>query len=335
MSFPLQGERAYPRPAALIVGLGAGSSRDDTDAVLGDPTTQDPDVFVVESVRIRLTYDDAGLAEIAIDRLESAPGLPEEGIGTFLAAIGEPEEASAYRAMTDVLGGESHYWASSGYPGRRLTATGDGVEIQVERDEVLSIRVVLHRAGDTSPSLFGGSPARPHRIDVLRALGSPLSTSANAELYRYGNRELLVEYGIDDVVRSVHAVQSGRTPSDRFFRWRAGWFSRFVDILGRDQTNPLVAWARGLDGVRLGIRGGAVSDVEVGPSAGADRFALFLEGTPHDPTSSDIRFGSPAYLDGSDAVWDLGTSFVHASLARDGRITSIAARQEMPRSLRR
>ncbi|MDQ0892884.1 hypothetical protein [Agromyces ramosus] len=66
MTFRLVGDGAYPRPAALIAGLTAGSGREQARAVLGDPVETASDEFTLEGVRVRLGYVDDGLVEITL-----------------------------------------------------------------------------------------------------------------------------------------------------------------------------------------------------------------------------------------------------------------------------
>ncbi|GAA2356647.1 hypothetical protein Cme02nite_50000 [Catellatospora methionotrophica] len=89
MTFRLVGDDAYPRPAALIAGLTAGSDREHARTILGDTAGATSDEFAVEGVLLRLGYADAGLVEIVLERPDSSP--PDGSTGAATAAHRAPE----------------------------------------------------------------------------------------------------------------------------------------------------------------------------------------------------------------------------------------------------
>ena len=347
MAFPLVGDRAYPRPAALIGGLTAGSHRERARTVLGDPVDPGTDTFQIEGYPVHLLFADDGLVEVVLERNTSVPP-PGGQIGVLLAAVGEPEAGPAFQAAAALAGGAHRRWAASSGVGRRLLTFDGGVEMQVQGDLVVSVRISLStEVGDSSyqqpADLIPGASWPLTRSGLHAALGRPVASSGRTDLYRYGRRDLLVEHGVvgkhgvlsegsGDVPTSITAVLVGVTPSDRFYRWRSGEFTMFLDILGRPSSNPLVERVRALPGVRVRLSKGVVATVEIGTSGHqAERFAAFADGTPAAPAYTDIPFSRPGTFGDRGYVWDFDRGWIHALTSDGTAVTSITITDGPPR----
>lgn len=342
VTFRLVGDGAYPRPAALIAGLTAGSDREQARAILGDPVDATVDEFVVEGARLRLGYVGDALTEFVLERPNTLP-QPDGQIGVFLAALGEPEEGPAFQAAARLAGDKRRRWADWLGGRRRLLAFAGGVDMQLEDDRVLSVRINLMRTSGGSTyrharNLIPGAAWPLSREGVRRVLGAPVASNSGADLHRYGHRDLLVEYGVgveNETPVAATAVISGVTVWHSFRRWRSGEFTLFMDILGREQTNPLVASVRGLEGVKLRMRGGIVSDIEIGTGGHqTERFSAFVDGMPGEPTRKDFPFGTPTYFGEWDYVWDREPGVVHVRTSDGDRIISISISQDLPRGIK-
>lgn len=337
----------YPRPAALIGGLTAGSTRDQARAILGTAVDPASDTFQIEGYPVRLTFVDDGLVGVALERNEPVPP-PGGQIGVLLAALGQPEASPAFRAATS-LGGTTHRrWARSSGLGRRLLTFDGGVEMQVQDDRVLSVRVVLSpEAGGSSyrhvDDLVPGA-SWPFTRDSLRAaLGQPVATSGRTDLYWYGRHDLVVEHGVvgkhgvlsehsGGLPTSLTAVLGGVTVSHGIYRWRSGEFTAFLDALGRPSSNALVAQVSALPGVRVRLSKGLVASVEIGTSKHqAERFSAFVDGMPGDPSIDDIAFSRPGTFGERDYVWEFQQGWFHARTSDGRRVTSITLTDGPPR----
>lgn len=344
LTFRLVGDGAYPRPAALVAGLTAGVDRERARSVLGDPVEVSADgsvVHAVEADRVRLGFAGDGLVEISLERPPSE-GLPEGGIRAFLEVLGEPDGGAACRAVAALAGGTARRWAvSSGFL-RRLIAFDGGVELQVQDARVLSSRIrlvneadggVYRHAGD----LLAGVPRSPSRDDVHRALGPPAATSGSVELHRRGGCDLVVEYGpgaAGGIAREMTAVPTGTSVSHGIHRWRSGEFALFLDVLGLEESHPLVGQVRNLAGVRLGVHGGVVAEVVIGDAGHrTERLAAFVDGMPGEPTRTDVPFGRPSYVGDRDDLRDFDQGWVHVHAADGTSISTITISREAPRAL--
>ncbi|MCH1882529.1 hypothetical protein [Agrococcus sp. ARC_14] len=328
IAFRLVGDGAYPRPAALIAGLTAGSDRKQARVILGAPVDASGDVFAIEGERIRLGFVGDGLVEVSLERVRTPPP-PGGPIGVFLAALGEPEQGRRFQAAAQLAGERSQRWMASSSFGRRVLVFTDGVEMQVQDDRVLSVRLGLS-PGTTEPSyrhaaeLVPGVPWPATRADLHRALGAPVDSSGGTDLHRFGHRDLLIGYGVGpqgEAPTQITAVLSGVSISHGIHRWRSGDFTLFLDILGRASSNPLVAHVRGLRGVRLRMRGDVVAAVEL--DASGERFVGFIDGLPADPRRKDIPFGAPAEYGKHDDLWAFEQGWVHVRADARGRIACI------------
>lgn len=329
MTFGLIGDSAYPRPAALIAGLDAGSDRERAVAVLGDPVTASTDEFTIEGNRVILTFSDQGLAEIVLER-PASPSLPHGALGTFLAALGEPEEGAAFHAAVRLAGGRGRRWGVTPGFSRRLLVF-DGVEMQVEDAAVLSIRITLSQAFAHMEDLIPGVAWPASRSDVHRALGAPVASHGGTDLHRYGHRDLLVGYDLSSAGATpteMTAVITGVTVNHEMQRWRSGQFTHFVDALGREQTHPLVTYVRGLRGVRIRMSRGVVSEVEIDDRSGD--FGGLIDGLPDGLTRKSKPFGTPSYHGDHDDVWDFGRGVIHAHAPDGDKITRFTFRTDFP-----
>ncbi|MEU5382343.1 hypothetical protein [Kitasatospora cineracea] len=323
--FRLSGEGAYPRPAALIGGLGPGSDRARARAVLGEPVEEGGDVHAVEGDRVRLGYVDGGLATIALERPAPRP-LPAGPVRAFLAVLGEPEGGPAFREAARLAGGAHRRWASSSGRSRRLLAFDAGPEVQVGDGRVLSVR--LPAAG-----LLPGT-----RADVHRALGAPSATVRGTDLHRYGTRDLLVGYGSEfDSARpgaapgTVTAVLRGIGVARDPHRWRSGEFTLFLDVLGRPESHPPVELVRALPGVRLVLRRGLVDEVVIGDRGHrAERFAAFVDGMPAVPARTDVPFGRPDRLGEHDDLREFEQGWVHVHCADGTAVSTVTVARQPP-----
>ena len=347
MTFALVGDRAYPRPAALIGGLTVGSTRDQARAILGAPVRPETDTFQIEGHPVHLTFIDDGLVEVVLER--TAPVPPPAGqIGVFLAAVGEPEASPAFQAAAALAGTTHRRWAASSGVGRRLLTFDGGVEMQVQDDRVISVQVSLSpEVGDSSyrsaADLLPGADEPLTRESLRAALGGPVASSGRTDLYRFGRRDLVVEHGVvgkhgvlsagsGEVPTSMTAVLRGVTPSDRFYRWRSGEFTMFLDVLGRPSSNALVARVSGLPGVRVRLSKGLVASVEIGTSGHqSERFGAFVDGMPGAPVIGDIAFSRPGTFGDRGYVWDFDRGWIHALTSDGTAVKSITVTDGPPR----
>lgn len=322
MTLSLSGADAYPRPAAVISGLDAGSDRARAVMVLGEPTA--PDSYRVEGDLVRLQYVDDGLTAITLERPAPRP-LPEGPIGTILRAVGTAEAGPEFAAVADLAGSGLRRWAaSSGFP-RRLLESDRGVELQVDRSGVLSVRVEVSPLSDPS---FEGLDSRD---GIAGLLGPPVDSLQGTDLYRFGAADLLVEYA----PITLTAVRWATSVSHGMYRWRSGEFVLFLDVLGRPLDDPLVAQVRSLDGAGVLADRGIVTAVEVSTGRHrAERFAAFVDGMPARPSRSDLGLGSPAWFGDRDDLYAIGESFVHVHCGDGHEITSITVSDDAPRSPR-
>lgn len=339
LTFALVCDGAYPRPVALIGGLTAGSTREQARSILGTPVDAATDTFQIEGYPVRLGFVDDGLVEVVLER--NAPVPPPGGqLGVLLAAVGEPEAGPAFQAAAALAGGTHRRWAgSSGFPRRLLTFDG-GVEMQVQDDRVLSVRVILSpEAGDSSyrhvEDLVPGAPWPFTRDSLRAALGGPVATSGRTDLYRYGRLDLVVEHGVvgkhgvlsehsGEVPTSITAVLGAVTVSHGINRWRSGEFTTFLDVLGRPSSNALVAQVSALPGVRVRVSKGVVAAVEIGTNKhAAERFEAFVDGMPGAPMITDIAFSRPEAFGNHDYVWEFEQGWIHARTSDGTRVTSI------------
>ncbi|GAA2176538.1 hypothetical protein GCM10009846_30730 [Agrococcus versicolor] len=326
IALPLVGDGAYPRPAALVGGLGPGSDRSRVAAILGEPSADD--AHRVEGHRVRARYRDDGLTEIVLERLPTPPA-PDGPLGDVLAALGEPEEGEAFQVLAALAGGRSRRWAvSSGHP-RRLLAFEGGVEVQVEAGRVLGVRIDLRSF--PIAALLPGSVATASRAALQRELGAAVDVRGSTALHRFGRRELLVEHdGVGDeaAVIAVTAVLGGITVSPSIHRWRSGDFTRFLDVLGRPPSDPLVAAVRRLPGVDVREWAGVVSAVELRVRQATP--GSFVDGMPDAPTRRDVPFGRPWVTLERDDVWDLDVGVVHVHAGDGVLVDRIVVCREVP-----
>lgn len=324
MTFTLVGEGAYPRASALVAGLDAGSDAAQVRAVLGEPADG---IHRVEGDMVRPRYDEAGgLVALVLERGAVAPA-PQGAIGVALRALGEAEEGPAFRAVARLAGGANRRWAvSSGHP-RRLVAFEHGVAVQVEGDRVLSVRIELRA--------FEGRAPLPATVGAVReALGAPAATTGTTSLHRFARGDLLVEHvgeGDAATVTALTAVLRGVTVSHRIHRWRSGHFTRFVDVLGRPASNPLVEHVRTMPGVSIRTRGGVVDAVEVEPRASLP--GCFADDMPSAPGRRDIRLGRPTYLLERDDIYEHGDAWVHVHAPDGHAVARITVRRDLPPGL--
>ncbi len=336
LAFPLVGDGAYPRPAALIGGLDAGSDRERVRAVLGEPVDASDDVFAIEGMRMRVTFVDDRLVSVALERAESRQ-VPGGALGVLLAALGEPEEGPRFRAAARLSGASRQRWMMSSGADRRLLVFDDGVEMQVQDDRVLSVRIGLG-TGTAEPTyrraaeLLPGLEWPTTRAALREALGDPADARDGTDLRHYGDRELLVSYGggpSGEAPTEITAVLRGITVSHGFNRWRSGEVTTYMDALGREASNPLVAHVRGLPGVQVRMRGGVVASIDLS----GEGLVGFLDGIERDPRRNELRFGGPAEYGARDDLWPFSQGWVHARSTWLGKVKRIVVSAAKPAGL--
>ncbi len=197
ITFHLTGDGAYPRPAALISGLTAGSDRDRARAVIGGPIAGEEDVYAVEGDHLRLVFGDDGLVAVSLTPAPPRPA-PEGWIRDILHLLGEPEGGPAYVRVAQIAGSRSTRREGLA-PTRWLIEFDGGVDVQVDTGRVAGVRLRFAQSpegvGYRNPAeLISGLAWPASRVSVLRALGAPDSTSGGRDLFRYGGRDLVVEY---------------------------------------------------------------------------------------------------------------------------------------------
>jgi len=124
----------------------------------------------------------------------------------------------------------------------------------------------------------------------------------------------------------------GVTPSDRFYRWRSGEFTMFLDVLGRPSSNALVARVSSLPGVRVRLNKGLVASVEIGTSGHqSERFGAFVDGMPGAPVIDDVAFSRPGTFGDRGYVWDFDRGWIHALTSDGTAVKSITVTDGPPR----
>lgn len=330
ITFPLTGDDAYPRPGALIAGLSAASTREDVARVLGHQSAGGT-AYPLEGDLLELGYDDESLAQIVLIRPLPRP-RPGGVAGILLAAVGEPEEGAAFRAVLQHAGSAGgRRWMSSSGRGRRAIDLDSGVEIQTENATVTGVRVPVS-AGRMMDALFPGTPGSPTRADIEALLGPASDAAGGSELRTYDDRELLVSYGDDGTVSELIAVARGAALVRSFRRWRSGDCTRFLDALGLDESHPLVAEIRAPDGVRVETHRGRVTAISIGKEGyQTERFTSFIDGGAPELALSDRLFGSPEHLGERDALYDFAGAWIHTHADDGARVSWITVCSDLPR----
>lgn len=330
LTFRLTGGEAYPRPGALITGIGPGSTREAVSHVLGEPN-RGADSFALEHDVLELGYGDDGLSQLTLVRPVPLP-FPDGALGSVVGAIGEPEEGRAFREVLRLAGdSRRRRWMPSGSHPRRLSVFGSGVEFHTQDATVLGVSTVLGVTRMTE-ALFPGIHLPPTSADVETMLGPASEARAGIETRGYDECELLISYdGAGGVASELTAVRRGTQVSRSMNRWRSGEFTQFLDVMGLDESHPLVASVREVDGVRVTTRGGAVTSVTIGKDGYlTERFSAFIDSGPPEATLDDWLFGRPNWRGAQDALYDFNPSWIHVH-ARDGqRISWITVRQDLP-----
>lgn len=165
----------------------------------------------------------------------------------------------------------------------------------------------------------------PQNHDEVRALlGDPVDSYDGDDLHLLPGAEVLVRPAPDDLPGpriDLVAHRRGTSIASRFFRWRSGEVTAFLDVLGRGSDDPLVDHVRGIAGVTVRERGGVVVAVDLDVAGGA--LPTLLDGMPAEPRRSDIRFGAPRQYGRHDDLWDFEQGWIHARSGRHGRIESV------------
>ena len=326
----LLGEGAYPRPGALIAGLAAGSDRAAARAVLGEPVDASADVFTVEGARVELVFTDEGLTAIVLEPAAVEP-LPGGALGRILGALGLPEEGEKFTAVASLFGARTNRRMSGD---RRQCLFESGAELELRGGKVLGVSAPLSTTattGEGTPELLPGVAWQPIRAQLRGALGAPADTRDDTDLHHFGDRQLLVKYGIGtegETATSLTAVLTGETAWRKFPPWWSGDVTRFLDVLGRTASDPLVAYVRALPDVRVRLRGDVVTAVELDGRT-AD-FAGFVEGLPAVPRRADIAFCHPDEYGEHDDLWNMRPGWLHVRAGTGGRVENIRVCQERP-----
>lgn len=336
----LVGDRAYPRPNALIAGLSAGADRERARTVLGDPVGPDPAVHALEGHHLRPEYVDGGLVGLTLERRPPAP-TPDGPIRSLLLLLGESEDSPAFRTVAGLAGGTGRRWIASLSSPRRMIEFDGGVEVHLEQDRVTQVRILVGPP-DPDPrsrppsAVLPGATSPPSRDDIAAALGAPVAGTADRELFRYAAGDVVVEYA-DDVPGVIAVRPCGTVVAPRFHRGHTGELALFLDVLGRRGSDPLVERARRLPGVVLRFRGGVVDEVEIGTSGyHTERFAAFVAGMSGRPTRDELRRDLHLGLSpvighrDHDDLRDVAQGWIHTH-TEDGRtITTITISRDEP-----
>ncbi|OYN89135.1 hypothetical protein [Parenemella sanctibonifatiensis] len=310
----LTGAGAHPRPEALIGGLGLGSDRSEARRILGEPVG--PDLYAAGSARVRLEFGPAGLAGLHLTSAPAAP-VPTGPLGETLALLGEPEAGPRHRAAESVLGGRRERWMSSSASSRRLLVHERGACLHIGDGRILGLELPAADLADVT----GWSQ---NHDEVRALLGDPVDSYDGDDLHLLPGGEVLVRSAPDDLPGpriDLVARRRGTSIASRFFRWRSGEVTAFLDVLGRGSDDPLVDHVRGIAGVTVRERGGVVVAVDLDGAGGA--LPALLDGMPAEPRRSDIRFGAPRQYGRRDDLWDFEQGWIHARSGRHGRIESV------------
>ncbi|OAB86945.1 hypothetical protein AWH69_11130 [Janibacter melonis] len=288
----LTGGAAHPRAGALVVGLAAGSDRARVAAILGDPVDDGPDVHRLEGDRLTARYDDGGgLVGLRLSR-PTPPTAPVGAIGVMLHALGQDEGSAPLEALIALLGEPRRRWTDSLLGSRRMIELAGGVEVLLDDRRVTEVRTPALHPDEGRPALLPGLTRPPSREEVAGALGHPVMTTADLDLFRSPVGDVVVGYGALGTAVAPRSVsvraRGGHAVPDR--RWRvSGDLVTFVDTLGRDRDHPLVDRVRALPEVRVGFRANQVDEIELGGRHGGHRFAAAVDGLPSQPTRADLR----------------------------------------------
>lgn len=353
LTVDLSGDRAYPRPTALFAA---------TAGTRASEAFGRQDAFSIEGHEISIEHTEAGTTRLVINRAPFA-AAPVGDLRTFLHVIGAPEEGTEFQAAARLAGSERTRWQIPSRPPRSLLQFAGGIDMQVEDARVVSVRVLLHstepvkrphsapkknnrgpavrhsdlEAREAYPhadSLFGDSAGALSRGELHSLLGTPAAEEAAFDLYHYRGIDMVIEYGISshgETPRTVCLSLSSTYVSPKVRGWRSGEFALFLDALGLDQNEPLVASIRSLPGVQLSYRADQVSSIEIGTNGNqSERFKAFVDGAPANPRRDELGFGAPQYHGEHDDLREYEQGWIHVR-SRDGvMIDSITVSEEPP-----
>lgn len=332
--FELGTDSPYPRPYALIDGVETGSTRAQVCAIVGDPITPGSDTHSVHDEFVDFEYVDGHLSVITVRRRPAAT-RPSGPVRRLLALLGTPEQGDHYRAWAGSVAPK--YWGGvGGWSRPRLITLGDALELQVEKGEVMGVRVRCTRTPDSTPAVRAAlAPSWPPTRDhIHEMLGKPSGHDRTSEIWRFEDCQVVVDYEDDGVARTatdLHVMQVGgyrRYRDDRAYY--QGEQALFLDTLGLEGGHPVVTHLRTVDGVGVRLSRGRVSEIAVGP----ERFSVFGSEMPANPTRWDVPLPWPGWSGARDdlrEVTDRGWIHVHC---RDGEhVSAITFSAEEPRGL--
>lgn len=323
LAFDLIGENAYPRPEALIAGVGPGS----TDAEICE-------VFAAEAVEALSLEGHTVSAEFAGDGLVKVTlvcrvprALPADTDETYMKALSDEEEGAAFRAAVTLAGGAAVRWAASSRSGRRLTELKNGGEILVESDRVVSLCFSTMPKG-----FFRRLSGTPTRAEVHNAIGHPTDANTSEDLYCFAGGDVVFRYGHtpEPTLTQLQIVASGQAVVHRVLRWRSGDITRLIDVLGRAPSNSLVAAVKNMRGVVCRTKSGQVSSVELDLSVARNTF-LHGERLIERPSAADLGLWRPTVAEGEHVVWELyDGGWIHARVSADGVVQRLTVSLDPP-----
>lgn len=329
-AIPLLGDNAYPRPGALLAGITAGSPRVGVHKLLSATFGRAADTLVVEGVQLSFSFDDGGLAGMAVERQPALP-TPGDGLNVILALLGEQIDGPAFQKVAQLAGIANKRWMDSGLDGR-LICFANGVDVAAQSGRVHSGRVRIGRfRNDSSLATTDGFFTRLRwpcsREDVHAALGAPVTSSGGKDLHVFERHNLLVAYGVPvagQTPLALTAVLHGAPVKSVFYKWRSGEFAKFLDALGLPPSNPLVGEIQSLPGTKVTFKSGVVFKITIGTSGHqAERFAAFVDGMPAEPTGKDIPFGRAGDTGAHGDLWQFPQGWVLAYQAQGMAITTL------------
>lgn len=208
---------AYARPDALVEGVALGTTRDEVIELLGTPRQNRKRflLYAVGDAFVNMQIRDERVARIAAIRADlaaeaeaaDAATTPATGpkpitgeISQLIDAAGSAYGDPVMLGLVELLGPrpDSHDIDPADGGGKLLAFDSGGVDLQY-RDDVL-IAVLVHvREGERRPyprldALVDGLAFPATREDVHAALGDPVDSRSDLDLYGEGDTHVMFNY---------------------------------------------------------------------------------------------------------------------------------------------
>ena len=203
----LSGPASYPRPAAVIAGLNAGSSRAEMDAVLG--ATVDGDAYAIERNLLRPVFSEDGLVALTLEP-RPAEASRTGALRWLVDAIGGDEAGPAFEELAQRAGRLTARWASSSGAGRRILEFDDGATMQTQDARVVSIQIPF-ASTRFAQWLLPDIAFPPTRGELVGVLGPAFDHDRTNDLHVAGDVDLIVsDAGTPDAALTATSATSTR-----------------------------------------------------------------------------------------------------------------------------